>query len=368
MPAKARLAPAKTREPSADAVIVTTGGLGAIVTCTAAVPTAPSESVTDATRVWLPSDRVAVRTGPGANAPSRLEVQRMPAVTSPSKSSTAVAPSVSGVPAGTAVPSAGPVIVTRGGTFGARTRTEMRVLPRRPSASVTVASITCVPTVSAPAAMLDPVPSAPSRSDVHVMCAPRSPSSTSVARAVSVSGRPLVNTTVPSAGATMVTAGGWTTVIATVAWPTSPPASVTRAVTVCRPGRSAAAVTVGPVPRGPSRLELHAMRLPRSPSSASIAAAVKTTGLPGSTRAAVAGASTVTTGGVFSVSAMRSSGRPVVASRLAYRTQSLELLTTARLTVPSPATPGVTSKSTTSFGFTAVRVASTAPSTAGRVL
>ena len=288
-----------------------------IVTWTWAEPTAPSESVAEATSVWLPSESIAVRPGPGPSAPSRLDVHWMRLVTSPSKSSAAVAPRASSVPAGTAVPSAGAAIVTRGGAFGDRTRTEMRASPRSPSSSLTRALITCAPTPSAPAVTLGPVPSAPSRSELQAMRAPRSPSSTSVARPVKVIGRPLVKTTVPSAGAAMVTTGGWVTVTVIAAWPTRPPVSVARAVIVCTPGRSAVVVRAAPAPRRPSRLELHSIRLPRSPSSASVAAPAKATGLPGSTLVPDAGARMVTSGAVFCVSAIRSSGFPVDASRLA---------------------------------------------------
>ena len=166
----------------------------------------------------------------------------------------------------------------------------------------------------------------------------------------------------------MVTTGGWVTVIVIAAWPTRPPVSVARALIVCTPGRSAVVARVAPVPRGPSRLELHSSRLPRSPSSASVAAPAKATGLPGSTLVPDGGARMLTSGAVFCVSVIRSSGLPVDASRLAYLTQSLEALISAKLKVPSAATPGVTSKSTTCFGVTAPRVASTAPSMAGRAL
>ena len=166
----------------------------------------------------------------------------------------------------------------------------------------------------------------------------------------------------------MVTTGGCVTVTVIVACPARPPASVARAVIVCTPGRSAVVPRDAPMPSGPSRLELHAIRLPRSPSSASVAAPEKATELPGSARVPDTGARMVTRGAVFCVSAIRSSGFPVNASRLAYRTQSLEVLTRAKLSVPSVVTPGVTSRSTICFAVTAPRVPSTAPSMAGRVL
>src|SRR5205823_12837055 len=81
VPLKATLVPAKTRVPAGGAAIVTTGGLGVIVTWTWAEPTAPSESVAEATSVWLPSESITVRPGPGPSAPSRLDVHWMRLVT-----------------------------------------------------------------------------------------------------------------------------------------------------------------------------------------------------------------------------------------------------------------------------------------------
>ena len=50
---------------------------------------------------------------------------------------------------------------------------------------------------------------------------------------------------------------------------------MTAAVTVCSPTLSPLAAIVAPVPSAPSRLEVHRIRLDRSPSSPSLACAVK---------------------------------------------------------------------------------------------
>ena len=58
----------------------------------------------------------------------------------------------------------------------------------------------------------------------------------------------------------MVTSGAALTMIVTVALPDLPPASVTVAVMVCVPEASVLMLTLAPVPRAPSRSEVHAMR------------------------------------------------------------------------------------------------------------
>ena len=120
VPLKAMLVPTKTVVPSPGAAIVTTGAVGVTVRRALAEPSAPSESVTAATSVWVPSERTRVPFGP--SAPSRLDVQRSWPVRSPSKSSLAAAPSRTAVPAGTELPSVGLAMTTAGGVFGARTR------------------------------------------------------------------------------------------------------------------------------------------------------------------------------------------------------------------------------------------------------
>ena len=74
VPLKTTPVPTNTRDPAGGVAMATTGGLGVMVTCTWAEPTAPSESVAKATSVWLPSESVTVRTGPGPSRPSRLDV------------------------------------------------------------------------------------------------------------------------------------------------------------------------------------------------------------------------------------------------------------------------------------------------------
>src|SRR5207249_11782726 len=93
VPLKATPVPAKTVVPSGGPVIATTGGVAVTVRRTCAEPVAPSESVTDAVRTWLPSESVTVRVPPPPSAPSRLDAHWILLVTLPSKSSVAVAPS-----------------------------------------------------------------------------------------------------------------------------------------------------------------------------------------------------------------------------------------------------------------------------------
>ena len=123
-----------------------------------------------------------------------------------------------------------------------------------------------------------PVPSWPSRSDVHTSAAPRSPSTLSIAVAVKVAAK-WTGKSRPSCGAVMVTAGGRSvTVSCTVATPVRPVAFRTVAVIVCVPRWRVAAVTLPPVPRAPSMLERQLMALVMSPSRSSRAVAVKVTG------------------------------------------------------------------------------------------
>ena len=61
VPLKVTVVPAKTRVPAGGDVIVTTGAEGAMITRACAVLVAPSESVTVAVSVWLPSVSVTVR-------------------------------------------------------------------------------------------------------------------------------------------------------------------------------------------------------------------------------------------------------------------------------------------------------------------
>ena len=204
MPLKARLVPAKTVVPSAGATIVTTGGVGVTVRRAVADPGAPSESVTAATSVCAPSESSRVPFGP--RTPSRLDVQRICPVRSPSKSSLAAAPSRTAVPAGTELPSAGLAIVTAGGVFGARTRMLVWAWPPSPPESVTAAVTVCSPTVSALVVTVAPVPRLPSRLDVHSIRLDSSPSSASRAWAAKVIASRWKKMD-PAAGAAMVTVG-----------------------------------------------------------------------------------------------------------------------------------------------------------------
>ena len=83
------------------------------------------------------------------------------------------------------------------------------------------------------------------------------------------------------------------------------------------PGLSAAAVIEAPPPSVPSRSDVHTIRDPRSPFSASNAVAVNATGVPRSTVVLGAGAVIVTTGARFCARETSSCGLPLVASRVA---------------------------------------------------
>ena len=130
---------AKSRAPGAGSAIVTTGAVGVTAKRSCAVPVAPSESVTAAVRVCRPSESRPESVPPPPSGPSRSELHRSWPVTSPSKSSLAVAASVTRVPAGTDEPSAGPVMATAGGAFVPPTRTTTAAVPTSPPASVTPA-------------------------------------------------------------------------------------------------------------------------------------------------------------------------------------------------------------------------------------
>ena len=113
-----------------------------------------------------------------------------------------------GVPAGTEVPSAGDVIVRCGASFGPRTRIEIDAWPWRPSSSMAMAVIVCVPIESWEARMVAPIASAPSRSEFHWSRPLRLPFSASVAVPVKVTAVP-GRTLEPLGGAVMRTNGAW---------------------------------------------------------------------------------------------------------------------------------------------------------------
>ena len=73
---------------------------------------------------------------------------------------------------------------------------------------------------------------------------------------------------------------------------------------------------LAPVPRTPSRLDVHWIWLERSPLSASVAVPAKVTGAPMLTVAFGAGAAMLTTGAVLWASVSTSCGFPLVASRV----------------------------------------------------
>ena len=114
----------------------------------------------------------------------------------------------------------------------------------------------------------------------------------------------------------MATLGLWPTWSVICARPLRPVASVTRAVMVCVPGWRRATVMLAPVPRAPSRLDVHWIWPERSPLSASVAFPLKVTGEPMLTVAFGAGAAMLTTGAVLWASVSTSCGFPLVASRV----------------------------------------------------
>src|SRR5439155_23247491 len=79
---------------------------------------------------------------------------------------------------------------------------------------------------------------------------------------------------------------------------------------MCVPADSVLTVTLGPVPRRPSRLEVQMIAAARLPSSTSVAVAVKLAAAPGSKLAPVAGAVIATVG--VALTAMVIVARPVV--------------------------------------------------------
>src|SRR5687768_9743724 len=86
------------------------------------------------------------------------------------------------------------------------TVTEMAADAGAPPASVTEAVIVWVPSESALVEMEPPIPSAPSRLELHASVAVRDPSSASLAEPVNVMELPCVYVD-PSAGAVIVTVG-----------------------------------------------------------------------------------------------------------------------------------------------------------------
>ena len=174
------LASCVTVLPAAGDVMVSAGGVGVMMTVICAVEVAPSESVTDAVIVCWPSRSRTAFEAPTKSAPWRLDVHCTWLEMSPSKSSLAAAVSVTSVSAGAEELSCGAVMVSAGATFGPRTRTMTWAWPTLPLMSVTVALTTWVPMLRV-RLMLEPVPSDPSRSELHWIRPLRFPSSKSLA-------------------------------------------------------------------------------------------------------------------------------------------------------------------------------------------
>src|SRR2546426_4430527 len=196
-----------TRSNRAPSAGVRTCTVGVVLTTTVSVALAclPLLSVTVARIVCVPVERVlVVSVPPVPSVPSRLEVQVMPVVRSPSSASRAVAVKVIGACGSGLGPGAGAGIVTRG---VALTRIVIWAVDVRPVLSVTAAVIVCVPDESPLVVIVPPLPSAPSRLEVQVIAEARLPSSASVAvagKVTAAAGSGLV----PAGGAVMVTTGG----------------------------------------------------------------------------------------------------------------------------------------------------------------
>ena len=191
---KGTLVPAKTRVPVGGAVIETTGAVGVMVTWTCAEADARSVSVMVAVSTWLPSERRSIFEAPVNSAPSTepgcAEKSWPPCATTSPPAVYETGRTIAGSQASlTDSARMRPVMVIWGAAFGPRTRIWIWASPVRPSASVTEAVIVCRPMASPPALMAAPEPSGPARSERHWMVALRSPSSTSVACPVRLTGR-----------------------------------------------------------------------------------------------------------------------------------------------------------------------------------
>jgi hypothetical protein len=139
--------------------------------------------------------------------------------------------------------------------------------------SVTLAVMTCAPFDSF-FVRLEPVPSTPSRSEVHRIELERSPSSASFASPWNTTSSPDVKEAF-AAGARMAIVGGvLATAMVTVAVREPPSESVALAVIVCDPG-DRRLVNSPPVPIGPSMLDVHVIWPVRLPSSKSLADPLK---------------------------------------------------------------------------------------------
>ena len=283
-----------------SATAVNASAEGLMVTRTLLATVTPSRSVTVAVSVCGPSGNAGiVSVAPAPSGPPRLDAHRTAAPRSPSSTSVAEAARTTGRLASSAAPSAGAWTVMTGRTLGGRITTLRVASAASPPPSRTRALMTCVPIRSALAVMLAPVPRSPSRLDVQWIALERMPSVTSVALPVKTSGVPW-NTRVPSAGATIVTAGGvGFTVKLTLAVPVASSESRAAAVRTCTPSWRRTTVRVAPAPRSPSRLDDQRMAALGSGSKSSVAVAARVTGVPANADPSPGGAVMVTTGAVF---------------------------------------------------------------------
>src|SRR3989442_12242717 len=222
----------------------------------------------------------------------------------------AVAVKVIGFPSAKSV-RVGALIVTTGGA-SSRTVTCVVALAERPAESVIDAVRVCVPRLSVGRLKLPPVPTAPSRLEVHRMRAERSPSKVAVAVAAKGMGAPKANF-LPSTGAVSVRTGAETLARSMVieSLPVRLPVSAARAVIVWWPRVRFGRVKLPPVPIWPSRSDVHSMGLVRSRSIEWMAVPVKVAGCPGRNLLPGLGDVMVTTGGASASTVSVSSALPV---------------------------------------------------------
>ena len=190
----------------------------------------PPESVTLAVIVCVPTDRPVEKDTPEPIMPSMLEVQVRLPLRFPSSASAAVPEKLTNATGEWLLPFVGTVIVTTGAVLVIVT--VMLSVPDRPPESVTVVVIVCLPTDRLEMEKEPPEPIEPSRSELQVILAARSPSSRSVAVPMKFTEAP-IGYELPSGGAVMVVMGA-ALVIVTVMLSVSvkPSESITEAVIV----------------------------------------------------------------------------------------------------------------------------------------
>lgn len=260
----------RNEDPDEGLEIETVGALFPTVIVTVAVALDPFASATVAVMVWVPFESVLVSVAPVPSAPSRLDVHAIEPLSPPSSKSEAVPWREMASLVRNAAALTGDVIETEGGVLATVTMTDAD--DRRPSESVTVAVIVCVPLESF-RENVPPSPICPSRFEVHTIEPVRSPSSASLAlpRNATVSA---VRTAAPSEGAWIETVGASpATEIETDVEPVASSASVALAVMTWVPLGSER-LKLAPEPIRPATSEVQTIVAVTSPSSKSLAVAL----------------------------------------------------------------------------------------------